>query len=72
MVLAIKDEGCGIKPEVLGKLGTPFFTTKQNGTGLGLGICYGIATRHNADINIETGPEGTTFYVEFKPLNSNS
>ncbi|NLO97459.1 MAG: PAS domain S-box protein, partial [Peptococcaceae bacterium] len=72
VVLAIKDQGCGIKPEVLEKLGTPFFTTKQNGTGLGLGICYGIATRHNADINIETGPEGTTFYVEFKPLNSNS
>ncbi|NLM20925.1 MAG: PAS domain S-box protein [Peptococcaceae bacterium] len=66
VILAIIDQGHGIKPEVMEKLGTPFFTTKPNGTGLGLGICYGIAARHNADIKIETGPEGTTFYVEFK------
>ncbi|NLL51668.1 MAG: PAS domain S-box protein [Peptococcaceae bacterium] len=65
VILAIIDQGQGIKPEVMEKLGTPFFTTKPNGTGLGLGICYGIAARHNADIKIETGPEGTTFYVEF-------
>lgn len=65
IVLAIQDQGEGIKPEVLEKLGTPFFTTKDNGTGLGLGICYAIAARHNAKIDIETGSEGTTFYVYF-------
>ncbi|SDH85632.1 PAS domain S-box protein [Desulfosporosinus hippei] len=65
-ILTIEDEGEGIKPDVLDKLGTPFFTTKKNGTGLGLGICYSIAARHNATINIETGPKGTTFSVEFK------
>jgi PAS domain S-box-containing protein len=65
IVLAIQDQGEGISPEVLEKLGTPFFTTKDNGTGLGLGVCYAIAARHNAKIDIETGPEGTTFNVYF-------
>jgi PAS domain S-box-containing protein len=65
IVLAIQDQGEGINSEVLEKLGTPFFTTKDNGTGLGLGICYAIAARHNAKIDIETGSEGTTFYVYF-------
>ena len=66
VVLAIEDQGSGIKPEVLEKLGTPFFSTKDNGTGLGLGVCYGIAARHNAKIDIETSSSGTTFFVRFK------
>lgn len=66
-VLAIQDEGAGIGDEVLGKIGTPFFTTKDTGTGLGLAVCYSIADRHKARINVETSPEGTTFYVRFRP-----
>lgn len=66
VVLAVADEGKGIKPEVLEKLGTPFFSTKDNGTGLGLGVCYAIAARHNAKIEIETSPKGTTFFVKFQ------
>ena len=65
VVLAVRDQGEGIKPEILEKLGTPFFTTKDNGTGLGLGVCYAIAARHHAKIEIQTGPEGTTFFVKF-------
>ncbi len=65
IVLAIEDQGKGIEPEVLEKLGTPFFTTKDNGTGLGLGISYAIAARHHATIDIQTGKEGTTFFVKF-------
>ncbi|MGQ0419486.1 ATP-binding protein, partial [Bacillus sp. HC-Mk] len=38
VVLAVRDQGKGIRPEVLEKLGTPFYTTKDNGTGLGLGV----------------------------------
>ncbi|WP_309867924.1 GAF domain-containing protein [Bacillus sp. SLBN-46] len=66
VVLAIHDQGEGIKPEVLEKLGTPFFTTKDKGTGLGLGVCYAIAARHQAKIDIQTGPEGTTIFVRYK------
>ncbi|NRD77347.1 GAF domain-containing protein [Bacillus sp. BRMEA1] len=65
VVLAFRDQGEGIKPEVLEKLGTPFFTTKEKGTGLGLGVSYAIAARHNAKIEIQTSKEGSTFYVKF-------
>jgi len=65
-VLTVRDQGEGIKPELLEKLGTPFFTTKETGTGLGLAVCYSIAARHNARIEISTGESGTTFFVKFK------
>jgi len=65
VVLAVSDQGKGIPPEHLDKMGIPFFTTKDYGTGLGLAMCYKIATRHNAKISIETSPEGTTFFVKF-------
>ena len=65
VILCVEDEGCGISPEDLEKVGTPFFTTKDIGTGLGLAICYSIAERHNAVIDIETGPKGTVFTVRF-------
>ena len=65
VVLAIRDQGEGISPETVEKLGTPFYTTKDNGTGLGLGICYAIVARHNAKLEIQTGYEGTTFLVKF-------
>ena len=66
VVLAVQNQGKGIEPNVLEKIGTPFFTTKDNGTGLGLAVCYSIAARHNAIIKVETNPTGTTFYVRFK------
>jgi len=66
VILTVQDQGSGIAPEVLEKIGTPFFTTKDNGTGLGLAVCYSIAQRNNAKIDIETSASGTTFYVRFK------
>ena len=66
VILAVQDQGPGIPPDVLEKLGTPFFTTKEQGTGLGLAVCYGIAARHKANISINTSSSGTTFNVRFK------
>ena len=66
VVLAVRDRGDGIKPENRAKIGTPFYTTKENGTGLGLAVCYSIANRHNAVIDVETGSTGTTFYIRFR------
>jgi len=66
VVLAVQDQGVGIAPEIMERLGTPFLTTKDKGTGLGLSVCYSIASRHNAVINAETGPDGTIFRVRFK------
>ncbi len=71
VVLFVKDEGSGIRSEILEKLGNPFFTTKDTGTGLGLAVSYSIADRHNATIDIQTGLTGTTFYVRFKFINPN-
>ncbi|QDR82909.1 ATP-binding protein [Sporomusa termitida] len=67
VVLFIKDQGTGIPAELQQKLGTPFLTTKETGTGLGLPICYSIAHRHNASIDVKTGEAGTTFMVRFSP-----
>lgn len=64
-VLVVKDNGSGIPNEIMDKLGTPFISTKETGTGLGLSICYSIAKHHNAKIDIETGDQGTTFYIKF-------
>jgi len=64
-VLSISDQGSGIPSDILDKLGTPFITTKDTGTGLGLPICYQIAHRHNAKIKINTHHEGTTFFIYF-------
>jgi len=66
VILSIQDEGRGIEPEIMDRLGTPFFTTKEKGTGLGLAVCYGIAARHNATLTLETSPMGSTVYVKFK------
>lgn len=66
VVLSVQDRGTGIPADAIDKIGTPFFTTKDNGTGLGLATCYSIVLRHNASINFDTGPDGTSFYVRFK------
>ncbi|HZK56266.1 MAG TPA: ATP-binding protein [Desulfosporosinus sp.] len=65
VILSVHDEGTGISTEDITKLGTPFFTTKEGGTGMGLAMCYSIADRHNALIEVKTGPDGTTFSVRF-------
>lgn len=66
IVLEVKDQGCGMPEEIMNKLGTPFLTTKEHGTGLGLSVCFSIAERHNAQINIDSSSSGTTFFVRFK------
>lgn len=66
VVLSVQDNGAGIDRVILEKLGTPFLTSKENGTGLGLFICYQIAARHDATIEVETDNSGTTFSLCFK------
>ena len=66
VILVVKDEGIGIDPSIFDKLGTPFVTSKVDGTGLGLATCYSIAKRHNAIIEVDTSSNGTTFFVRFK------
>ena len=66
IVLSVKDQGKGIPLDLTEKIGTPFFTTKEYGVGLGLAVCYSIAARHNATVHFESDSSGTTFFVHFK------
>ncbi|MPM15043.1 Sporulation kinase E [bioreactor metagenome] len=65
VVLAVQDNGSGIPEEIIGNVGTPFFTTKAQGTGLGLAVCYSIARRHQARIVIDSNSAGTTVFLKF-------
>jgi signal transduction histidine kinase len=65
VVLMVQDQGNGIDPQVLEQLGTPFLTTKEGGTGLGLLICLDIIARQNANLIVKTGSKGTKFFVYF-------
>ena len=60
----ISDNGSGIDDETIKKIGTPFFTTKKTGTGLGLNACYQIIREHKGRIEVESElGKGTTFTV---------
>jgi len=64
--IRVTDTGCGISPENLSKVFTPFFTTKPmgKGTGLGLAIAYGIVKMHSGEISVDSRVgQGTTFLV---------
>jgi signal transduction histidine kinase len=66
MVVAVRDSGVGINPQNRERIFEPFYTTKGNlgGTGLGLSVTYGIVTDHGGTIDVESNPgEGSTFTV---------
>jgi len=68
-VLALKDTGSGMPPEVAAKAFEPFYTTKGGrGTGLGLAMVYGFAKQSGGTVTIESAPaKGTTVSI-FLPL----
>jgi C4-dicarboxylate-specific signal transduction histidine kinase len=75
ILIAVSDNGSGIKDEHLSKLFDPFFTTKEEGvgTGLGLSISYGIIKEHGGEIRVATElGKGTCFtlFLPLKDLNS--
>ena len=64
VVVVVEDNGPGITSEVMAKLGTAFYTTKENGTGLGLSVCYNIIHNHGGKMEVDSNPgEGTRFTV---------
>ncbi|MCX6004868.1 MAG: ATP-binding protein [Chloroflexi bacterium] len=70
--LEVQDTGCGISKENMTKLFTPFFTTKREvkGVGLGLAVSYGIIQRHNGKIEVQSKEgEGATFTI-YLPLHT--
>lgn len=62
--IEIEDEGCGIAPEQLGRIFDPFYTTRSDGTGLGLSLSYGIIKRIGGTIEVSsTQGKGTMFTI---------
>ena len=65
-VINIKDNGIGILEEVQEKIFIPFFTTKSNGSGIGLSLAKQIMKQHSGNIRFVSNPdEGTTFTLYF-------
>jgi two-component system, sporulation sensor kinase A len=62
--IAVIDQGCGIPEEHLEKIGQPFFSTKKDGTGLGLMVTYNIVRNHQGTISVSSQLNvGTTFTI---------
>jgi two-component system NtrC family sensor kinase len=65
LVIVVADTGCGIPAEQQSRIYEPFFTTKAqgNGVGLGLAVVYGIVSRHHGRIGLRSRPGATEFTV---------
>ncbi len=62
--ISIKDHGIGISKKIIHNIYDPFFTTKQNGSGLGLTVVYSIVNKHNGYISVVSEvSNGTIFYI---------
>jgi two-component system, NtrC family, nitrogen regulation sensor histidine kinase NtrY len=65
-IISIKDNGTGIEPEALEKIFIPFFTTKKNGSGIGLSLSRQIMRKHQGTLGVRSKlEEGTEFFLKF-------
>ncbi|NIP44358.1 MAG: ATP-binding protein [candidate division Zixibacteria bacterium] len=65
VTIRITDNGMGIPEEYRGKIWMPYYTTKPQGTGLGLPIARKFADALGAELNIESDKSGTVVTIEF-------
>ena len=74
LLISVNDDGPGMSFEVLSKIFTPYFSTKPQGTGLGLTIAHQIIEQHGGEIKVQSLPgKGSQFTIILplaKPLNS--
>lgn len=61
---SISDNGSGISAEVAEQVFIPFFTTKSEGSGIGLSLARQIVQQHGGSLSFQTSAEGTTFYIK--------
>jgi signal transduction histidine kinase len=65
-VIKVADNGYGISPELIDKIFIPFFSTKKNGSGIGLSLCKQIMMLHRGNIQVQSSAgEGTAFLLQF-------
>jgi nitrogen fixation/metabolism regulation signal transduction histidine kinase len=66
IVIKVGDNGPGMSDEVLDKIFIPFFSTKKNGSGIGLSLCKQIMMLHHGNIHAQSAEgQGTTFLLQF-------
>lgn len=66
IIIKVADNGCGMSEAVLDKIFVPFFSTRKNGTGIGLNLCKQIMQIHKGTISVQSiEGEGTAFFLRF-------
>ncbi len=66
MIVEVSDNGCGIKPDRMDKIFMPFYTSKDNGSGIGLSLSRQIMHLHKGNISVRSKPdEGSVFTLTF-------
>jgi signal transduction histidine kinase len=65
VLLRIRDNGPGIPEETMDQIFVPFFTTKKDGSGIGLGLSRQIMTAHRGEIVVESDATGTAVSLLF-------
>jgi signal transduction histidine kinase len=69
VIISVRDNGCGIAHENIGKLFQPYYTTKKQGSGIGLALVERIITLHGGRIEIQSKEkEGTEIRLIFKGM----
>lgn len=63
--LSVSDNGYGISSEAIDKIFIPFYSTKSNGSGIGLSLCRQIMTRHKGKISVTSNSDGSQFTLHF-------
>jgi len=67
LIIEVYDNGCGIPDKVLGHIFVPFFSTRQEGSGIGLSLSKQIMSSHGGNITVRSIPQvETRFFLKFK------
>ena len=66
--IRVRDEGVGIAPDVVDRIFDPYFTTKQDGLGLGLATSYSVVQKHDGYLGVKNRPEGGTEFTMCLPV----
>lgn len=70
LVISVEDDGSGIDSDLLSKISEPFFTTRHQGTGLGLAVVQSVAQAHQGSLSVWSEPERGSRFCIHLPLHS--